>query len=122
MKTLKELSVVYVEDEPEVREGIARALKRRVGVLETAANGKEGLALFLQQRPDMLITDLEMPVMDGLEMVRQVRAQSPESVIIVVTAYKDEAHHTDLADGYVYKPVDIWRLVEMMEMLAQQKR
>ena len=115
----KELKVVYVEDEEEVRSQIARALRRRVAEIHTAENGKEGLELVQKVNPDVVVTDLEMPVMNGLEMIQHIRDEfDRERPIIVVTAYKDDEHHTDLADGYVYKPVVIDELAEQVLNLA----
>ena len=65
---LRELTLLYVEDEEEIREQLSRFLRRRVGTLYTAANGKEGLEMFRQHQPDLVITDIEMPIMNGLEM------------------------------------------------------
>jgi YesN/AraC family two-component response regulator len=119
MDTLRDITVLYIEDEEEVRNSIARALKRRVGNIITAANGKEGLELFKTQRPSIVITDLEMPIMNGMVMIEKIREISGNDYpIIVVTAYKDEEHYTPLADGYIYKPINFEELEEMMLSLV----
>lgn len=118
---LKSLTVVYVEDEEPVRHNISLALKRRVGKVITAENGKEGLEKTQAFNPDVVITDIEMPVMNGLEMIRRIREiYDRKRPIIVITAYKDEEHHTDLADGYLYKPILFDKLEEMIVELVKK--
>lgn len=117
---LKELTILYVEDEENVRVKVGRALSRRVGTLYTAENGLEGLELIKKHKPDMVITDLEMPKMTGIEMIRQAKAHCEDLCavpVVVVTAYRDDEHFTDLANLYVYKPVRIRELVESMVKL-----
>lgn len=114
---LKELTIVYVEDEEHVREKVARALSRRVGTIHSAENGVEGLELIKKHKPDMVITDLEMPKMTGMEMIKQAKAHCEDLCaipVVVVTAYRDDEHYTDLANLYVYKPVRIRELVDAM--------
>lgn len=123
MPDLKDLTVVYVEDEELVREKIEKSLRRRVSQIHVAGNGKEGLELVQRSNPDLIITDLEMPVMTGLEMIKRIRQQAgAQKPIIVVTAYKDEEHFTELADAYVYKPVILVELIEVMTRLSQSGR
>jgi CheY-like chemotaxis protein len=116
---LRQLSVLYVEDDAPLREVVARTLTRRVGTLYQAGNGQEGLSLVYDRQPDMVITDIEMPVMNGLRMIEEIRKfNHVKRPIIVLTAYDDPEHHSELADGYVFKPVDMPRLFQLMEQLA----
>lgn len=120
--TLKEITVLYVEDEEEVRDTIARALKRRVGSIVTANNGKEGFELFSKEKPDIVVTDLEMPIMSGMIMIEKIRElYGNDYPIIVVTAYKDDEHYTPLANGYIYKPIHFDELEEMMANLVKKR-
>ena len=115
-KALETLTVVYVEDEEEIRAQVSLFLRRRIAALYEGANGQEGLELTMEKRPDLVITDLEMPVMDGLEMIRMIRQELGEKTpIIVLTGYHDEAHHTDLADVYIFKPIDLFELLERIK-------
>lgn len=121
MNELKALSVMYAEDEDYIRELVGRLLKRRVGSLFMASNGREGLDIIRNQDPQMIITDIEMPEMDGLEMIQKVRMEYDHTrPIIVLTAYKDESHYTEAADAYLYKPVDVEQLFGLMTDLARK--
>lgn len=102
---LSELAVLYVEDEPVARMSIGAFLKRQVATLYTGENGKEGLELFTTHRPQVVITDLEMPLMNGMEMIRRIREVDNGTPIIITTAYDDEAHRCDLANRVILKPI-----------------
>lgn len=120
IEILKTLRVVYVEDNDDVRENIIIMLKRRFKEVMAACNGKEGLELVLQHNPDIVITDLEMPVMDGMQMIKEIRKTQKELPIVVITAHRDEAYKTELADGYVYKPIDKNELFTTITEIAQK--
>ena len=120
---LKQLTVLYVEDEEAVRHNISMALKRRVGMVITAENGKEGLEKTQEYNPDVIVTDLEMPVMNGIVMIQKIREiYGPNRPIIVITAYRDEEHYTNLADGYLYKPVLFDKLEVMIADLVKKNK
>ncbi len=104
------LRVLYVEDDPEVREEMAKFLRRRFQVVDLAGDGAEGLERFRADHYDVVITDVKMPVMDGLEMADQIKKLHEDVPVIVVTAY-NEADYLMRAidigvDRYVKKPVD----------------
>lgn len=67
--------ILVVEDAPDIREYIAESLSSEYAVIE-AADGKEGLEAAISQNPDIIVSDLMMPVMDGLEMLRKLKATS----------------------------------------------
>lgn len=85
------LKVLYVEDEIIVREPFAEMLSRRVQKVYTAENGEQGLKLYQEFKPDIIITDIKMPVMDGLTMVDRIRATDKQIPVIITTAseFKD---------------------------------
>lgn len=123
IEILKDISVVYAEDDELIRQSITRIIRRRVKEIHSAEDGKEGLTLIQQYNPDMVITDIEMPIMNGLEMIAEVRKiYGPDTPVIVVTAYQDEEHHTELADAYIYKPIESQQLFELMVRLAKERK
>ena len=115
LEALKNLKVVYVEDEDMIRASVARIIKRRVKELHVGRDGQEGLELVKKYSPDIVITDIEMPIMNGLEMIKRIREEHKDNTpIIAMTAYQDDEHYTKLASAYIYKPVNASILFEAM--------
>ena len=78
--------ILVVEDDPNVGESIRLLLKKRGYEILLASNGKEALALFRQETVDLIITDLVMPKMDGIELLEEVKRLRPETEVIVISA------------------------------------
>ena len=119
---LYNLKVLYVEDEEFLREQLATFIKRRVGKLYTAADGEEGLLKFTEFKPDMVITDLKMPKINGIEMAKKIRSIDGICPIIITTAISDVGSIIDTIDvgidKYIVKPIDTNELVQTMEKAA----
>ncbi|HCA27032.1 MAG TPA: diguanylate cyclase [Betaproteobacteria bacterium] len=107
---LKSLTILYVEDDKDIREQLAQFLRRRVARLLVASNGQEGLDAYREHTPAIVITDILMPVMDGLNMAEAIKKQSPNTPIIVTTAFNETdffLRAIDMGvDKYVIKPID----------------
>ncbi len=120
---LDKVSVLYVEDEEYIREGLARLLGRRIQTLFLAGNGKEGFQLFNERNPDIIITDIRMPVMDGLEMARRIKSVKEEIPIIITTAYNDEEYFLKAIDigidKYIKKPVNKNELIKVLTTVSR---
>lgn len=118
---LKNLKVLYVEDEQEVIQQMSYFLKKRVGQLLIAENGQRALGLFKENLPDLIISDLKMPVMDGMAMAREIRKIS-DTPIIITTAFSDQdiiLKAVDLGiDNYLIKPINVREMIAVMEKTA----
>ena len=88
-KSKVDLSILYVEDELITRMTIHKILAARYTTIHLAQDGKEGLEIFEQHHPDIIITDTRMPVMDGLKMSQAIRAVNRQVPIIFTTANED---------------------------------
>lgn len=79
--------VLLVDDEPHIRKFVSLLLKQlgEPTIIE-AGNGQEALTLYRQEKPDMVLLDISMPVMDGLETLQQLRQIDPEAVVIMLTS------------------------------------
>lgn len=106
---LRTLRVLYVEDHAETRDELALFLSRKAGEVEVAADGRQGLALFTERPFDLVVTDIQMPGLDGLAMVEGIRALDPGVPVIVTTAFEQPEYlHRAIrarVDQYVLKPL-----------------
>lgn len=122
---LGNLKILYVEDEPEAREELYKYLKRRVGKIYVAANGLEGLELCKEHRPDLIIADLYLPEMDGIDMIREIRKVDQDCYIIVASAVSDmdvvlKSVNVGI-NKYLVKPIDSVELMDAISEAAQNR-
>jgi len=115
------LSLLLVEDEKTARDLIARMLAMKFPncTIHTAVNGIVGMEIFKQFTPDIVITDIKMPVMDGVEMIREIKSAYTNITYIVVTAYSDKVNINKFEDlgvcSYLLKPLDFDELFAAIE-------
>ncbi len=117
----KELSVLFVEDYEEIRESTVEILEHYFKIIDTACDGEEGLAKYHDffvrtgSNYDLIITDIEMPILNGVKLVEEIRKEQEEQQIIVLSAH-DESHYLlDLINlgisQYITKPIEIKSLL-----------
>lgn len=120
---LKQISLLYVEDDETIRKQITHFLQRKVGQLWVANDGRQGLEHFMTNKPDIVLSDIMMPVMNGLEMVKAIKEKFPETQVIFSTAFNDAACLLEAiklrVDNYVLKPVDFDELSEALKKSAR---
>lgn len=120
--TLKSVTILLVENDEDVRDPLSRFLKERVRALHLAADGREGLEKFSAVHPDIVITDIKMPLMSGLEMSETIKHLSPETPIIVTAAFGERDYLMQAikigVDCFVTKPVNTEALVQAIERCA----
>jgi YesN/AraC family two-component response regulator len=109
---LKQTTILFVEDDLIVRMAAIKFLKRRCKQVFEAENGRIGLELYIENKPDVVITDLEMPVMGGLEMIDKIFERDGNQAIIITTAYDDIKHKNDKVRVHLIKPIDSLKLLE----------
>jgi signal transduction histidine kinase len=123
---LKALTVLYVEDDADTREQFSDFLRRSVGILITAENGVAGLEAFKKHTPDIVITDILMPQMDGLTMAQEILGMMPSLPIIVITAFEQTGYLMRAInmgiEKYVTKPVNSYQLFENLINCAHRLR
>jgi DNA-binding NtrC family response regulator len=81
------INILVVDDEKGIREGCRRILMSEGHTVEVAQNGEEGLKLVKSKPFDLILVDLMMPIMGGLEMMEEVRSFDPEIIMIVITGF-----------------------------------
>ncbi|EOM9848049.1 butyrate response regulator transcription factor BumR [Campylobacter jejuni] len=121
----KELIILVVEDEVKARESMINILSERFSKVIGAQNGDEGLKKFKKFKPDLVITDIAMPIMDGLDMAREIKEISDDVPIVVLSAYSEKERllrSIDIGiDKYLIKPVDIEVLFKVLDYLIGEK-
>ena len=119
------VSILLVEDESDTREILSRMLTIKLSGIRLfcAENGKSGLELYREHRPDLVITDINMPLMDGLSMAGAIREQHPEAHIIVLTAYNDSHYLLNAIEAgithYVLKPINQRKLFASIDQCLE---
>ena len=119
--------ILFVDDEAHIRKLVATYLERRGYAVELASDGLEALRLIHQAPPDLVITDVNMPGIDGMELVRRVR-QSPRTARIPVLMLSARRQNDEIlrgyeagADEYVPKPIELTLLVAKVETLLRRR-
>lgn len=118
------VTLLYVEDEPAIRTTVETMLRRRYERVYCASNGSEGLELYHAHHPDIIITDIQMPVMNGLEMLRRIRENDDLTPVIITSAHNQphfliEAIESK-ADAFIPKPVQKELLLGKIEQFSRK--
>jgi len=127
IKVLKELgkdiNVLYMEDEGMIRQQMEDILKNLFKSVTTAPNGQVGVELFAKGLYDIVITDIQMPIKNGLEAAKEIKAISPDTPIIVTTAYSDASlFMTSIElgiDRYILKPISVPNLFGSLQSVTE---
>ena len=122
LSILKSVRVLYVEDDTATREELASMLSYWVAHLDVAQDGQAGLALFAEKRHDIVVTDIQMPIMGGLAMAEEIRRLAPLQAIVVLSAYNDveflfRAIELGISQ-YITKPVNVEQLLGRLAEIA----
>ena len=113
----RDISILYVEDEELIRNEIFNILSMLCEKVEMAVDGRDGLEKFRAGNFDLVITDINMPYMNGFEMLREIKLLKPETPAIIISAYSQEeyflqASKIDVVNDYLFKPVKITDLID----------
>lgn len=115
----KDVRILVVDDSPEPREICQRILRREGYGVQSVDSAKKALEELKATRFDLVITDLKMPEMDGMTLLKKVKEIDPKICVIVMTGYPDEeskAKAIELgASGYLAKPLDVSELVAIVK-------
>ena len=117
-------TVLYAEDDEQTQESMANILKRLFHTVHLAPNGEVGLELFNKHHPHLVITDIQMPKLNGLDMSKAIKEVAPETPIIITTAFNEERYFLSAiehgVDSFLFKPIDKQKLFHTLLKTVSQ--
>ena len=120
---LKEISILYVEDELHTRSIISEILDNFCANVLVASNGKEALEVLKSENIDLIITDLEMPQMDGISFIKELRKTDRKTSVIILSAYSTQeylfASINLRIEAFILKPISYTKLKDALFNVAQ---
>ncbi|KAB7887544.1 GGDEF domain-containing response regulator [Poseidonibacter ostreae] len=120
---IKELNLLYVEDDQSIREILSLKLERLVKNLHIAIDGEDGYSKFVKHKPDLILTDITMPKLNGIEMTQKIREVNSDIPIIVISAHTDVDFFIDSINcgvtAYLLKPINKNKLLDSLELNAK---
>ncbi len=122
-KLLKEIKILYVEDEEEARKNILEILNKFSDNVFLASNGEEAFEIFEQESVQLIITDIEMPVLDGIKLIEKIRKDDVVIPVIMMTAFTTSDYLLKCANlniqAYLVKPIEYKTLKEALYKVTE---
>lgn len=121
LNALSKLTILYAEDDNDTANLTSLVLEDYVGRLLVAKNGQEALNLFKLHKVDLVITDILMPKMNGIELIDAIRTSSthPDVPVVITTAHTETKYLLDAirlrVDGYILKPINVEELLHALD-------
>jgi PAS domain S-box-containing protein len=124
------ISVLYVEDDSLIREFVTKMLKKKTKNVFAAINGLDGIKKYKEHQPDLILTDIKMDEMGGLEMIAKLKKEYQDLKFVVVSAYDQTDYFLKAIEldvkGFILKPINRKRLFQVLEeqaniILSEQK-
>lgn len=119
LEKLQTLRILYAEDEVGIRENIAESLGYYVKEVLEAGDGQEALEVYESENPDIILTDIHMPNLNGIEFVKKVRESNRHIPVVMITAHTDKKYLLDAVElhmeKFIVKPIELEELFEVLE-------
>lgn len=124
IQRLKSLTILYVEDEDHIREKISDTLSYYVKNVIQAENGQVGYKKYLEFKPDVILSDILMPIVDGIKMVEMIREIDVETPIVMITAHTEKEYLLDAVklhlENYLVKPVALHNILKSLHLCMKK--
>lgn len=119
-------SVLVVDDEPLARDAIAETLRDEGFTVLTASDGRSAIDLINERHPAVILTDLDMPIQGGVEVVRHARAHAPDAAVYVFSSHTGLSIEREIvrsgAAGFLVKPIDLDDVVDRVREAMARRR
>ena len=116
------IKIIIVDDEKMIREGLVTTVpwgEMGIEVVGSAENGRVALEIALDKKPHIILTDIRMPKMDGIELLKKIKEELPKTKVLILSGYDDFSYAQQAlkygAAGYIIKPVNVEELRKIME-------
>jgi CheY-like chemotaxis protein len=120
----KELKLLFADDDPLIAEQLGKFFSRRFNEVKSAGDGKQAVELYHEFKPDLIVTDIQMPVMNGLEMIEEIRKTDKDIPFVVITAFSEIEYLRKAielqVDFFIEKPVVRTHLDNIIERASAQ--
>lgn len=124
MSDLSKLTVLFVEDEQDIRDALEGAIGDEFAKFIVARDGEDGLKKFKKYKPDIVIADIMMPIMDGLMMSKQIKHLSRQTPIVILSAFSEKERLLGAIDAgidkYLIKPIDPDELLKTLKLISKE--
>lgn len=118
LETLKKLTILFVEDDVQIAEKTLQTLDFLFKNVTYAKNGIEALDIYKTNRPDIILTDIKMPLMDGIELAKIIRKDDYNTPIVFLTSFSEQKFLMDAinisSDGYLVKPINLDQMINSL--------
>lgn len=121
IKKTEKLRVLYAEDEDHLRDETARFLSRFFSFLHTCSNGQEAWDELQKNNFDIVITDLRMPVMGGIELIKKIQNDYSQTITIALSGISDSDEKELIVDYRLCKPINIQEFSTTLESILERK-
>ena len=125
LNRLKSLKILCVEDNKGVRKRLVNTLKFYFQDVKEADDGKEAYKIYQELKPDVIMTDIDMPNMNGITLVKKIREKDSDIPLIILTAYSNEEYLLELINlkinHFILKPINAQKLQTALEDIFDKK-
>jgi len=122
---MNNLNILYIEDDPEILENVSFLLSRYTNEVFTATNGEEALKVYKEKQPDIVVSDINIPKINGLKVAEIIREENPSVPIIIISAHNED-HQLKIAkelnvSSYIRKPFTLQELKDAIAKAIKEK-
>lgn len=124
MDVAKQYNILFVEDEKEIRDNYVKYLQRHFSKVYEAVDGADGYKVYKEKQPEIMIVDINIPKLNGIELVKKIRENDQKTKVIMLTAYSDVKYLLEAAElklvKYLIKPISREELKEALDLAINE--